>query len=246
MSKSRTLNYTNGLQFTIEANTHLHAVGLRLRARDIEQEIERISGTLSNRLNYHNFVKDLFIMFNLNNKYLNNVVANERAKFVGQRLVDWYKQYNESYASKHPEQQRNKQKKPDERREPPGFPNLLRERPSRQSVFERIKFPYKTKREAFERINETDIPLEEIKPTFSDKYLLPQRKYNRPCFSPFLHSWIIDLVISDKGYYFAAINVNTKYMFMIPIRDKSTREIEKALDFIRERVVVRSLSGDGV
>jgi hypothetical protein len=87
MSKPKSLNYTSELQLTIEANTHLHAVGQRLKAADIEQELERISGTLSNRLNYHNFVKDLFIKFNLSNKYLANVVGNERAKFVGQRRV---------------------------------------------------------------------------------------------------------------------------------------------------------------
>jgi hypothetical protein len=141
------------------------------------------------------------------------------------------------YPGKHPEQQHNKQKKPEERQPAPAPPDLTRERPSRQVLFERPKFPYKTKKEDFERINDANIPADEIKPTFHDKYLPPQKRYDRPSFSPYLNSWVIDLVMTDRAnlHYFGCINVNTKYMFMLPIRDKSTRQIERALDFIRER-----------
>ena len=63
-----------------------------------------------------------------------------------------------------------------------------------------------------------------------------QKRHQRPYFSPVHHSWEIDIVhIHNPAngnilrLYLFCININSKYLVVIPIKDKSSNEIRRAL-----------------
>jgi hypothetical protein len=66
----------------------------------------------------------------------------------------------------------------------------------------------------------------------SDTRLKPLKKYYRPSFSPKFNSWIIDLVLykqTEKPIYFFIININTRYLVVYTLKNKTTNEIYATL-----------------
>jgi hypothetical protein len=78
----------------------------------------------------------------------------------------------------------------------------------------------------FQNVNEEHI---------ADKKLKPLTKFQRPSFSPKLNSWMTDLVFYSRTkvniqIYMFIINVNTRFLVVYPIPNRSTTEIFKVLD----------------
>ncbi|KAA6395329.1 MAG: hypothetical protein EZS28_009144 [Streblomastix strix] len=91
--------------------------------------------------------------------------------------------------------------------------------------------------------------IQEIPPDYQIK---PLSKLSRPYFSPKLGSWEIDLVFSmderiirANQIYLFCININTKYLVVFPVRDKSASQIKNALQIIVKNYHVTNIGGDG-
>ncbi|KAA6394934.1 MAG: hypothetical protein EZS28_009540 [Streblomastix strix] len=85
-----------------------------------------------------------------------------------------------------------------------------------------------------------------------DFQVKPLSKLNRPYFSPKLGSWEIDIVFSmysrvirANQIYLFCININTKYLVVFPLRDKSAGQIKNALQILVKNYHVTNIRGDG-
>ncbi|KAA6375709.1 MAG: hypothetical protein EZS28_028765 [Streblomastix strix] len=111
-------------------------------------------------------------------------------------------------------------------------------------------FPFKSKIKQYEKINNVKIVQQtQIK----DAKVKPLNKLQRPYFSPKLGSWEIDLVFGvnpvtrRRQHYLFAININTKYLVVIPliVDEKNATFILAALKKLINQVYVNNISGDG-
>ncbi len=85
-----------------------------------------------------------------------------------------------------------------------------------------------------------------------DKNVKSLKKFMRPNFSPKPYAWEIDHLQFDRNYvtYLFAININTRYLYVIKVRDKSAQSTIAAIhDLIQMEAAkghdVRSIKGDG-
>ncbi|KAA6378895.1 MAG: hypothetical protein EZS28_025577, partial [Streblomastix strix] len=85
-----------------------------------------------------------------------------------------------------------------------------------------------------------------------DYQIKPLSKLNRPYFSPKLGSWEIDLVFSmderiirANQIYLFCIKINTKYLVVFPLRDKSAGQIKNALQILVKNYHVINIRVDG-
>ncbi|KAA6389153.1 MAG: hypothetical protein EZS28_015318 [Streblomastix strix] len=84
-----------------------------------------------------------------------------------------------------------------------------------------------------------------------DYQLKPLKRLQRPYFSPKSGSYEIDLAfwhdtIKHREYiYLFAININTKYLVVIPIIDKSTAQLKNALTKLINSQYVNNIRSDG-
>ncbi|KAA6356807.1 MAG: hypothetical protein EZS28_047666, partial [Streblomastix strix] len=111
-------------------------------------------------------------------------------------------------------------------------------------------FPFKSKIKQYEKINNVKI----IQQTqIKDAKVKPLNKLQRPYFSPKLGSWEIDLVFGvnpvtrRRQHYLFAININTKYLVVIPliVDEKNATYILAALKKLINQVYVNNIRGDG-
>ncbi|KAA6374002.1 MAG: hypothetical protein EZS28_030472 [Streblomastix strix] len=111
-------------------------------------------------------------------------------------------------------------------------------------------FPFKSKIKQYEKINQVKITI----PTqIKDAKVKPLSKLQRPYFSPKLGSWEIDLVFGvnpvtrRRQHYLFAININTKYLVVIPliVDEKNATYILAALKKLINQVYVNNIRGDG-
>ncbi|KAA6360555.1 MAG: hypothetical protein EZS28_043918, partial [Streblomastix strix] len=111
-------------------------------------------------------------------------------------------------------------------------------------------FPFKSKIKQYEKINNVKI----IQQTqIKDNKVKPLNKLQRPYFSPKLGSWEIDLVFGvnpvtrRRQHYLFAININTKYLVVIPliVDEKNATYILAALKKLINQVYVNNIRGDG-
>ncbi|KAA6368796.1 MAG: hypothetical protein EZS28_035678 [Streblomastix strix] len=123
------------------------------------------------------------------------------------------------------------------------------------------QFPFKSKYEVIRKANYYDIPTHQTKNQFDiyrqtnvlephDYQLKPLARFERPYFSPNYNSWEIDQVfimkksVEIKQYLFA-INVNTKFLVVIPVKSKSQIPILDALKQLISLVPISDIRGDG-
>ncbi|KAA6395105.1 MAG: hypothetical protein EZS28_009372 [Streblomastix strix] len=113
-----------------------------------------------------------------------------------------------------------------------------------------LNFPFKSKIEHFKKLHGK--PPEKIQETPPDYQIKPLSKLNRPYFSQKLGSWEIDLVFSmderivrANQIYLFCININTKYLVVFPLRDKSAGQIKNALQILVKNNHVTNIRGDG-
>jgi hypothetical protein len=105
----------SNLKDIMDSNRELLAVSSANKTLDLNVHINRTSTFLSKRFNYREFLRDLYFRFRIAAKFLDIVFKNDRAKFLGKRLTEWYDIYSNLYAENHPESsQKDKSKKPSE------------------------------------------------------------------------------------------------------------------------------------
>ncbi|KAA6378809.1 MAG: hypothetical protein EZS28_025665 [Streblomastix strix] len=109
-------------------------------------------------------------------------------------------------------------------------------------------FPFRSKIKQYERINKEKITI----PTqIKDIQVKPLSKLQRPYFSPKIGSWEIDIIFGTNPLtrrtrlYLFAININTKYLVVIPMKDKSSEQLKIALKKLIKQVYVNNIRGDG-
>ncbi|KAA6376746.1 MAG: hypothetical protein EZS28_027725 [Streblomastix strix] len=112
------------------------------------------------------------------------------------------------------------------------------------------QFPFKSKIKQYQNINQAKITNQtQIK----DIKLKPLSKLQRPYFSQKLGSWEIDLVFGidpvtqRRQHYLFEININTKYLVVIPliVDEKNARYILDALTKLIKQVYVNNIRGNG-
>ncbi|KAA6391272.1 MAG: hypothetical protein EZS28_013199 [Streblomastix strix] len=113
-----------------------------------------------------------------------------------------------------------------------------------------LNYPFKSKVEHFKKLfGKSPDKIQDIPPDYQIK---PLSKLNRPYFSTKLGLWEIDLVFSMDERIFRAnqiylfcININTKYLVVFPLRDKSAGQIKNALQILVKNHHVTNIKSDG-
>ncbi|KAA6379096.1 MAG: hypothetical protein EZS28_025376 [Streblomastix strix] len=176
----------------------------------------------------------------------------ETVNFVDQSLSQWYDQYILQYSEKYPQKIYTKYK--------PKKSKKL-EKDDLFEVITQKQFPFKSKYDVIRKANYYDIPTHQTKNQFDiypqtntlephDYQLKPLSKFERPYFSPNYNSWEIDQVfimkksVEIKQYLFA-ININTKFLVVIPVKSKSQIPILDALKQLISLVPIDDIRGDG-
>ncbi|KAA6360694.1 MAG: hypothetical protein EZS28_043779 [Streblomastix strix] len=140
----------------------------------------------------------------------------------------------------------------------------------RQQLRQNVEFPFKSKIKAYQKIHGIDFDQNEFKTddvvdkiardlATSLRSLIPDyqvkqlcKKFGRPYFSQNTGSWEIDLVFAmnpfikkASGIYLFCININTKYLVVYPLANKTADQILKALQNLVNHQNVRYIRGDG-
>ena len=108
-----------------------------------------------------------------------------------------------------------------------------------------IPYPFKSKIEEY-RTRVPDVLYKAIPK--DPKVKSRVRKLEKPYYSPYPHSWEIDLVFNllEQGdVYLFCININTKYLVVYKIKSKTSSEIMRALDDLINMFPVKYIRGDG-
>lgn len=107
--------------------------------------------------------------------------------------------------------------------------------------YESVNYPFKSK---YKYIKDTHIKTE---PYVPDHKLKIAKKLSKPDFSLTPHCWEMDLMFANSTIYLVMININTKYLIVIPIDDKTEKSIIKAIDEIlnNTRIEIETIKCDG-
>ena len=119
-----------------------------------------------------------------------------------------------------------------------------------------LSYPFRSKRKEYEINRSKGIFPETVQMTneIPDKNSKQLKKnYSRPSFAPFPYSWEIDHLQYDSTRitYLFCLNINTRYLYVIPVNNKSAQETRKALDTLIEKEKqnfnhpVNNIRGDG-
>ncbi|KAI5536081.1 integrase core domain containing protein family [Trichomonas vaginalis G3] len=74
-----------------------------------------------------------------------------------------------------------------------------------------------------------------------------KEKFSRPSFAPYPYSYEIDHLEYSKGNvtYLFAININTRYLYCIPVKGKTEQETRRAIQYLLDHERVDNIRGDG-
>ncbi|KAI5536901.1 integrase core domain containing protein family, partial [Trichomonas vaginalis G3] len=74
-----------------------------------------------------------------------------------------------------------------------------------------------------------------------------KEKFSRPSFAPYPYSYEIDHLEYLKGNvtYLFAININTRYLYCIPVKGKTEQETRRAIQYLLDHERVDNIRGDG-
>ncbi|KAA6368102.1 MAG: hypothetical protein EZS28_036371 [Streblomastix strix] len=210
-------------------------------ATDIQNQLTHLANTNNGIMKFAQFVSNMKIT---PSRLEQDVLINraEEIQIGGKTLLEWFEIY-QTEAEKY-------------------NPPLRRIRSIRSQANEQIMkisqppaatlllFPFKSKVKQYEKINQIKITQEtQIK----DIKTKPLNKLQRPYFSPKLGSWEIDLVFGvnpvtrRRQHYLFAININTKYLVVIPLilDEKNATYILAALKKLINQMYVNNIRGDG-
>ncbi|KAA6363474.1 MAG: hypothetical protein EZS28_040999, partial [Streblomastix strix] len=177
----------------------------------------------------------------------------ETVNFVDQSLSQWYDQYILQYSEKYPQKIYTSHK-------PKKSKKLAKD--DLYQVKAQKQFPFKSQYDVIRKANYYDIPTHQTQNQFDiypqtnslephDYQLKSLAKFERPYFSPNYNSWeIYQVFIMKKNVeikqYLFAINVNTKYLVVIPVKQKSQIPILDALKQLISLVQIDDIRGDRV
>ncbi|KAI5510962.1 integrase core domain containing protein family [Trichomonas vaginalis G3] len=73
-----------------------------------------------------------------------------------------------------------------------------------------------------------------------------KEKFSRPSFAPYPYSYEIDHLEYSKGNvtYLFAININTRYLYCIPVKGKTEQETRRAIQYLLDHERVDNIRGD--
>ena len=119
-----------------------------------------------------------------------------------------------------------------------------------------LPFPFRSKLNEFKKGQKQGLFNDEIKFTDeeSDKKAKKlKNELSRPSFAPYPYSWEIDHLQYDKNHitYLFCLNINTRYLYVIPVNNKSAQETRKAIETLIEKEQnnfnhpVNNIRGDG-
>lgn len=119
-----------------------------------------------------------------------------------------------------------------------------------------LPYPFRSKRKEYETNRFKGIINEGVKMTNEKNDKNSKRlksELSRPSFAIEPYSWEIDHLQFNKERitYLFCLNVNTRYLYVIPVNNKSTQETKVALDMLIEKEmnnfghVVKNIRGDG-
>lgn len=186
------------------------------------------------------FVKE--ISTNINKKVFENrlktnsiqeIILSDYMNFEygGKPINDWYEEYINEYNKIHP----------------PKIKKNVYKYEKIEKPF--LKYPFKSKISKYEINNMVVVDTEAMIPDFKLKSLKP---LYRPTYSPEPYCWEIDILFINHPYkdiilqqYLVCINVNTRFLNVFPIKNKSKAEILKALTLLIKNNTVKSIKGDG-
>ncbi|KAA6389701.1 MAG: hypothetical protein EZS28_014775 [Streblomastix strix] len=219
---------------------------IEFEANNMEQQLIRLANSSNGIMKFAEFVSNMRIT---PSKAEQNVLINhaDDVQIIGKTLLEWYVIY-QTEAEKYNAPLRRAR-------------SIRRQDINISHVSEQIKrvgqppallqvFPFKSKIKQYEQINQVKI----TNPTqIKDIKVKPRNKLQRPYFSPKLGSWEIDLVFGinpvtrRRQHYLFAININTKYLVVIPliVDEKNARYILDALTKLIKQVYVNNIRGDG-
>ncbi|KAA6393393.1 MAG: hypothetical protein EZS28_011081 [Streblomastix strix] len=109
-------------------------------------------------------------------------------------------------------------------------------------------FQFRSKIKQYERINKEKITIPTL---IKDVKVKPLSKLQRPYFSPKIGSCEIDVIFGSNPstrrtrFYLFEININTKYLMVILIKDKSSEQLKIVLRKLIKQVYVNNIRGDG-
>ncbi|KAI5504564.1 integrase core domain containing protein family [Trichomonas vaginalis G3] len=74
-----------------------------------------------------------------------------------------------------------------------------------------------------------------------------KEKFSRPSFAPYPYSYEIDHLEYSKGNvtYLFAININTRYLYCIPVKGKTEQETRRAIQYLLDHERVDNIRSDG-
>ncbi|KAI5484079.1 integrase core domain containing protein family, partial [Trichomonas vaginalis G3] len=74
-----------------------------------------------------------------------------------------------------------------------------------------------------------------------------KEKFSRPSFAPYPYSYEIDHLEYSRGNvtYLFAININTRYLYCIPVKGKTEQETRRAIQYLLDHERVDNIRGDG-
>ena len=94
----------------------------------------------------------------------------------------------------------------------------------------KLKYPFNSKLYAYNKLYGED---NKIIPKPRDQSLKTMKKQSlRPTYSKQPNSWQMDIMFTKRRAYLILININTRYLFMEPISNKSEQEITRVLKTI--------------
>jgi hypothetical protein len=220
-------------QILIDEHTTYREEQIGWQSEDADEKINRLAND-DKKLNEEKFYKAIYKPSVRTNMPLIKSIA-DRIFYGGQPLSVWYNEYLNKWERLHPPKD-----KKDARVYTPGTINKL-------------KYPFKTKFKKFKEEHHLDkniLPHEPV-PDYKIKPLT--KKLTRPTYSIEPHSYEIDLFYVNHPFkdnlrlknYLVVVNVNTRFVFVIPMKNKSGKEFMRAISGLLREVQINSLKGDG-
>lgn len=102
-------------------------------------------------------------------------------------------------------------------------------------------YPFKSKLKVYNEMYNQNL---QSKPV-SDKKNINLRPMYRPTYSPYPHSWQMDIMFTPHKYYLVLVNINTRYLIIKHIQNKSAETILYTLNgIIKDGVEIGYINGD--
>ncbi|KAA6394595.1 MAG: hypothetical protein EZS28_009878 [Streblomastix strix] len=219
---------------------------IEYEAHNMEQQLTRLANTNNGIMKFAQFVSNMRIT---PSKEEQTVLINhaDEIQIGGKTLLDWFKIYQTEAQKYNAPLKRDKSIRSQDANWPHANEQIMRidQPPALLSVF-----PFKSKVKQYEKIIKVQITL---LTQINDAKVKLLNKLQRPYFSPKLGSWEIDLVFGvnpvtrRRQHYLFAININTKYLVVIPliVDEKNATNILAALKKLINQVYVNNIRGDG-